>query len=164
MNDPFGIYKNEQPRVSSGGGGSGAGWLIVGLLLGLLLVLGYQRLVPPDGGGDRKQDRQDQKEEKRDQPAIAGKTLIFVHERNPQSIEHDLLLRQMPDYTKERSLAGGFRALDQDMQDEQTKAAIAFAKSKSIDPPFVLMTDQNDVPVRVIRWPDSIGGLGELFK
>jgi len=172
--DPYGI-KTPQPQVivqQSPSSGGGVGWLIVGLLLGIALLIGYQRFAVPDGGGDREQDKQDQRkddgkkqEDKKQEdkkPAFKGKTLVFVHERNPQPIEHDLLLRQMDAYTSERGVS--YRALDDDMKDEQTVAAVAFAKSKGIDPPFVVLTDLDDKPARAIRWPASVDGLGELFK
>lgn len=178
MNDPFGIYRDETLRptspvaggqVASGqaGDGGGAGWLIVGILLGVALLVGWQRFGGDGDGGKRDRDQQEQrddrKEDREQQAKVEGKTLVFVHERDPQSIEHDLLLRQMDGYVKQRGL-DGYRALDDDLQDEQTRAAIAFAKSKGIDSPFVLLTDKQNRPASVIKWPAGTDGLDELFK
>ena len=168
--DPLDLFPERQPQVviqQQSPPSGGAGWLVVGLLLGIALFFGYLRFTVPDNGGDREQDKQDQREEEKDDdkqvaPKFKGKTLIFVHERNPQPIEHDLLLRQMDDYTKQRGIQ--YRALDDDLADDQTKAAIAFAKSKGVDSPFVVLTDADDKPARVIKWPASIDGLAELFK
>lgn len=186
--DPFGVYADRQSRDetlrptgnAAGGFGSGDGgglsWLIVGILLGVVLLIGYQRYVQPDDGdgrGDR--DRQDQRDDddkredkkqddKKDQQAsVKLKTLVFVHERDPQAIEHDLLLRQMDEWCRSRGI-DGYRALDDDMQDDQVKAAKAFAESKGVSSPFVLGTDASNKPVRVIKWPASIEGLEELLK
>lgn len=169
--DPLGLFPERQATqksAASGGGGGGVGWLVVGLLLGVALLFGYQRFVIPGGDQDDRRDQQDERRDKKDEkekdatPAVKGKTLVFIHERNPQPIEHDMLLRQMDDYVKSRGLQ--YRALDDDMRDEQTVAAIAFGKSKGIDPPLVVLTDMDDKPVRVIKWPATIDGLGEIFK
>lgn len=144
-------------NASSGG----FGWIVVGLLVGVAAVFAWQRFAPDFG--DRDQDRQEQRDDDRDAtPASKGKTLVFVHERNPQPIEHDLLLRQMDSYTRERGLQ--YRALDDDLRDDQVAEAIAFAKSKGVESPFVLLTDANDRPAKVIKWPATIDELGELFK
>jgi hypothetical protein len=108
----------------------------------------------------------DQQEEKdvRPSPApkIKGKTLIFIHERNPQPIEHDLLLREMPAFCAAHDMQ--FRVLDDDLEDEPVPTLKAFAKLKGIDPPFVVMTDQEDRPAKVMKWPTEKNGLEELFK
>jgi len=143
------------PRNPSGVGG----WLIVAVLA---VVLGW---VYFNQGEDPKPDpKPDDQEQVEPSPApkIQGKTLVFVHERNPQPIEHDLLLREMPKFCGDRKLQ--FRALDDDLTEEPMPALKAFASSKNIDPPFVILTDGNDKPSRVIKWPTDIAGLGELFK
>lgn len=171
-NDPFGIYRDETLRpTGSGDGGQasgGIGWMIVGVLLGFALLIGWQRFGGEWSDGDRERDQQEERDDRGDRgddkpPAVKGKTLVFVHERDPQPIEHDLLLRQMDEYVKQRGL-DGYRALDDDMTDDQTQTTIAFAKSKGIDPPFVVLTDQNDRPARAIKWPANVDGLAELFK
>lgn len=148
------------PRNAGGAGG----WVAVALLAIVLAVLLWDR-IGGDGQrvpDDKKQDRQEKVEPQPPAPKIIGKTLIFIHERNPQPIEHDLLLREMPKYTEEKKLA--FRAFDDDDTSEPIPAIVAWAKSKNVDPPFVVLTDANDKPARVIAWPSDIAGLGALFK
>jgi hypothetical protein len=171
MNDPLDLF----------GGGSGGKSLqsqpkqpsalslnsIISIaLLGLVVFLAYQRFAP-DFFGDRKRQKDEQKDEKRDEkkdekqdivPKIEGKTLIFIHERDPQPIEHDLLLREMPAYTAKNGLQ--FRALDDDMP--EAEPLLAFAKLKGIDPPCVIMTGKDDKPASVIPWPKDVSGLEAL--
>lgn len=148
------------PSPSSGVGG----WVLAGLLAVVLIALTWQKFTPQPGPTPPDDQKREQVEPKppTPQPKISGKTLIFIHERNPQSIEHDLLLREMPKYTSDNKLQ--FRAFDDDDTTEPIPAIIAWAKSKGIDPPFVVVTDQNDKPAKVIAWPSDIAGLGALTK
>jgi len=130
---------------------------VVALAVVLVFLLVRRNDVQPTPVPD------DQKQEQKDaQPAVKGKTLIFIHEKNPQSIEHDLLLREMDKWTNDRKLQ--YRSLDDDLPDDPVPDCLAFAKTKGIDSPFVILTDQSDKPVRVIKWPVDLAGLEELLK
>jgi H+/gluconate symporter-like permease len=69
--------------------------VILGILIGIVAMLAYDRFVIGGQGnrqGDRQDqqqidDRQDKKQDQKEQSKPAGKTLVFIHERNPQSIE-----------------------------------------------------------------------------
>lgn len=130
------------------------------VLLLVLIFAAWQKFGPTPGPNPP--PKPDDQEQVEPQPKIVGKTLIFIHERDPQPIEHDLLLREMPDYTAGKKLQ--FRAFDDDTTDEPVPKVVAFAKSKGIDPPCVVLTDANDKPARAIKWPSSKEGLGDLFK
>ncbi len=137
---------------------NGAGVVAVVVLLS---ILGYLLWLRFDEGAGPIPGPDDQ-EQVEPAPKGEGKTLVFIHERNPQPIEHDLLLREMPSFCAERKLQ--FRALDDDLSDEPVPDLIAFAKSKGIDSPFVVLTNKEDKPWRVIAWPADKAGLGGLFK
>lgn len=144
------------PRNPSGVGG----WLVVLVLAGVLAFVAWDR---NDRAPNPKPDNQEQVEPApQPSPKVVGKTLVFVHERNPQPIEHDLLLREMPKFCGDRKLQ--FRDLDDDLSEEVVKKLIEFARSKGVESPFVVLTDSNDKPWRVIKWPNDIAGLGGLFK
>lgn len=131
-------------------------------LVATLAVLVWQRNRPDDARPQPQPDDQQQVEPQPQPPRIKGKTLVFIHERNPQSIEHDLLLREMPAFCAAHNMQ--FRVLDDDLDDEPVPTLKAFAKLKGIDPPFVVMTDQDDQPARVMKWPTEKNGLEVLFK
>lgn len=167
--DPFGIFDRQPPTVIIQQQPPARDWLSVVLVIALasFLTFVYWQRFDHQRGDDKQDDQQDQRDDKRDDkkdpdpaPRIVGKTLIFIHERNPQPIEHDLLLREMPAYTAKNGLQ--FRALDDDMTDEPVPTLLAFAKLKGIDPPCVILTDKNDKPARVIAWPSDVAGLEKL--
>lgn len=150
---------NAQPPVAASPrnrGGLG-GWVIVALLCVILWML-YQQYRPSPTPTPPDDDKREQVEPQ--PPALVGKTLIFIHERDPQPIEHDLLLREMPKFTAERKLQ--FRVFDDDDTTQPIPQVIAFAKTKGIDPPFVVLTDKDDRPKSVIAWPAGIEGLEKL--
>jgi hypothetical protein len=163
--DPLGLFSQPQPAPKPPTTSS-LSTIISIALLGLVVFLAYQRFAP-DFFGDKEHQKDEQKDQKRDEkkdekqdiaPKIEGKTLIFVHERDPQPIEHDLLLREIPGYTAQKSLQ--FRVLDDDMPEAQP--LLAFAKLKGIDSPCVILTDRNDKPASVIPWPKDVFGLEAL--
>jgi hypothetical protein len=141
--------------------------IVVVLMVALLfLVISKYGVGPtpqpvPD---DKKEQVEPQPKPPEPQPApkVEGKTLVFVHERNPQPIEHDLMLREMPKFCSDRKLQ--YRALDDDLPDDPVPKLLEFAKSKGVESPFVVLTNQSDEPVRVIKWPADLAGLEELFK
>jgi hypothetical protein len=156
------LLKQAEKPSGDGQGSSGNGfnWILTLLLAGLLAFLVWNKFadkispnpIPDDGRGQVEPV-----------PKGIGKTLIFVHERNPQSIEHDLLLREMPKFCGDRKLQ--FRALDDDLTEPVVQSLVAFAASKGINgEAFVVLTDQGDKPYRVIKWPSDVAGLKELFK
>lgn len=145
--------------LSNGGGWQ---WVVVGLLLGIVLVLGYQRYQRD--GFDHNWGDQDRQEEREDGKKLTGKTLIFIHEREGQPIEHDLLLREMPQFCVSHNLTGGFRVLDDDITEFPVPQLLEHAKAKGIESPFVALTDASDKTVRVIAWPQDKSGLEKLVK
>lgn len=150
-----------EPSKSSGVGG----WVLAGVLAvvlcGLLWLKFADQPKPKPAPDDDKQEQVEPSPTPK--PAAKGKTLIFIHERNPQSIEHDLLLREMPKYCADHKLQ--FRALDDDLTEPVVENLVEFAKSKGIEnQPFVVLTDADDRPWRVVKWPAQIAGLQELFK
>lgn len=155
--NPFGLVDNTPQPVESSGGDSGWTKMIAGILVGVAVLLAFQKFAPdfdvnPFDGRDG-----DQQEEREKEPRAAGKTLIFLHERNPQSIEHSLLLREMAEFCKANGLEGGFRALDDDDQSEPVPKAIAYAKSQGVSPPCVVLADQDDHGIRAIPWTNLEG-------
>lgn len=163
-NDPLGLFPEKTVAGTQGSpksAGGGAGWVIVGILLGVAFLACWQRLGWDFSfGGDG--DRQEQKED--GGKKVAAQVLFFIHERSPQLPAHDLLLREMPEWCKANGIPGGFRALDDDITDPPVPELIAFAKSHNVDPPFVAAVDAAGKPQRVIAWPSTIDGLKELGK
>lgn len=129
-----------QPTKATGGG---LGWLIVGLLLGIACITLYQR-YQIDGG------KADDQEHVEPAPIAKAKTLVFIHERNPQPIEHDLLLREMPSFCEANGLQ--FRALDDDTTDAPVPQMLEYASAAGIAPPFIVATDKDDKPARIMAW------------
>jgi hypothetical protein len=131
--------------------------LLVGLLIGVAAILLYQRFVPdrfiPDGG-----------DQEQVEPSVNGHAVVFVHERNPQPIEHDMLLREMPAFCKEHNLSGGFLALDDDLLDEPVPSLIQFAQTRGVSPPFVVLVDKNTTPVKAASWPADLDALKAFIK
>lgn len=141
-------------------GGNPLGSIVVIALVCVLAFLLWNKFGDQGSRPDPVPD--DKKEQVEPAPKVAGKTLVFIHERNPQPIEHDLLLREMPKFCADRKLE--WRALDDDLTDHPVPKCVEFAKSKGIDSPFVILTDADDKPAKVIKWPSGVEGLQELFK
>ncbi len=137
------------------------GWqtLLVGMLIGAAVLLAYQRFAPDGIPYDREGDR-----DERVEPATEGKTLIFVHERNPQPIEHDLLLREMKSFCESNGLPGGFRALDDDLTDAPVPQLIQYAQTRGVVAPFVVLTDKSDKPVKAASWPANLDELKAFIR
>lgn len=154
MSDPLDLF-GEDRKPESGG----SGFFPSLLLIAALVFVGWQAFQRFGGEFDRDGDREDRREQR---DAVAGKTLVFIHERNPQAIEHDLLLREVPNWTADKGLQ--FRAFDQDVPDSPVPQLIEWAKVRGVSPPMVVLTDRNDKPARAISWPEGVSGLGELLK
>ncbi len=122
--------------------------IIVGVLIGIALVMGWQRF------GNQLSPLPDDQRQEQHQSKVDAKTIVFIHERNPQSIDHSMLLRGMHDFAADRKLQ--FRALDDDLTDEPVPAVIAFAKSKGIDPPLMVLTDSSDKPIKAAKFPATL--------
>jgi hypothetical protein len=172
--DPLGLFTSDDLLTNrpigtnpQPGGGSDFSTLIIGMLIAFALMLGYQR-IQQDRDGDRQHQEQiddskdDQKQSDDKQSKSAGKTLVFIHERNPQSIEHDLLLREMPKFCEANKLQ--FRAYDDDMPDDPIPGLIAYAKTQGVDPPFVVLTGTDDKPKKASKWPSDIDQLKKFIK
>jgi hypothetical protein len=93
---------------------------------------------------------------------VAGKTLVFLHERDPQPIEHSLLLREMPDWCSAKKLQ--FRAFDDDIPDEPISSLLSWALTKGVTPPLVVLTDKDDKPAKVMSWPESLEKLEAFIR
>lgn len=154
--NPFGLVDNTPQPVESPRGDSGWSKAIAGILVGVAALLAFQKYAPDFGNPFDDRDR-DQQEEREKEPRPAGKTLIFLHERNPQSIEHSLLLREMAEFCKTNGLEGGFRALDDDDQSEPVPQIIAYAKSQGVSPPCVVLANKDDQGIRAIPWTNLEG-------
>jgi hypothetical protein len=157
--DPFGLNATEQAAAPAPQSSPGWHSLAVGVLLGAAALLAFQRFAPDGIPYDREGDQQEQVE-----PATDGNTLIFVHERNPQPIEHDLLLREMPAFCEANGLSGGFRALDDDLTDPPVPQLIQFAQTRGVVPPFVVLTDKSDKPVKAASWPTDLEALKGFIR
>lgn len=137
--------------------------LLIGCLIGAAVLLIYQRLGNDRGSNDRDRGQQEQRDDgRKDQPATSYKTLIFLHERNPQSIEHDLLLREMPKFCEANKME--FRAFDDDTPDTPIPELLSWSKSKGVEPPLVVITDKDDRPVKAAKWPNGLDELKALLK
>ena len=179
-NDPLGLFSGDyqapqppEPVKAADGTRSvpatfEVSTLIIGMLIAFALMLGYQRIQQDRSDGDRQHKEQiddgkgDQKQSDDKQSKSAGKTLVFIHERNPQSIEHDLLLREMPKFCEANKLQ--FRAYDDDMPDDPIPGLIAYAKTQGVDPPFVVLTGTDDKPKKASKWPSDIDQLKKFIK
>jgi hypothetical protein len=152
-NDPLGLFDDEQPVAIEASPASPKTpfsiWLLGAALAGICaLSLGQLAIDRGLFGGSQKDGGSDVR------PAVAVKTLIFLHERNPQPIEHDLLLREMPTFCADRNIQ--FRVLDDDVTDEPVPSLLSWAKSKGVLPPLVIATDGSDKPAKAMAWPSSI--------
>jgi hypothetical protein len=152
--DPLGLFDDERPRVIESDPASPqtpvSAWLVVAGLV-VAAVLSWKLAIDKSLWGDGSRRKDDQGEV---QPALAAKTLIFIHERNPQPIEHDLLLRELPAFCGDSKLQ--FRSLDDDISDAPVPDLLAWAKTKGVSPPLVIVTDEQDRPAKVTSWPESI--------
>jgi hypothetical protein len=178
-NDPLGLFSGDyqapqppDPAKAADGTRSATAttdWsgIVVGILITIAGILLYNRLEGDSSNGDRQHREQiddgkgDQKQDDK-QSKSAGKTLVFIHERNPQPTEHDLLLREMPGFCKTNKLQ--FRAFDDDMPDDPIPGLIAYAKTQGIDPPFVVLTGADDKPIRASKWPSDIDQLKKFVR
>lgn len=149
--DPLGLLGEEAAPQSTSpkSAGSASGWLVAVLVVIAVLMAGNYLQ-------ERNFFRQDDQQHEQKQQKTAAKTLVFVHERNPSPIEHDLMLRRVED-------AGWpYRSLDDDITDEPVPQLIAYAQTRGISPPFVVATDSADKPMRAIAWPSDFSQLEEF--
>ena len=133
------------PPASQSGGFQ---WAVVGLLVGVMAVLAWQRYGDGFEFGFRGDQQQEQKQDTK------AKGVVFIHERNPLSIEHDLVLREMPKWCEQHGLASGFRSYDDDMTDAPVVKLKDYAASKGVSPPFVALIDLSGNPTKVVPFVD----------
>lgn len=144
------------PRKSTAAGaGGGFWWLIVGILIGLLGTVAWQ---------NRDRDFRGDDGQHHETPIVEGRGIAFVHEHNPLSIEHDLILREMPAWCERRGLPAGFRSYDDDLTDEPVPMLIAFAATRGVNPPFAVLVGKDGKPASAISFPASLQELEGLFK
>jgi hypothetical protein len=149
--DPLGLFGGSKPQQQQPQ--SKLQVLVVVALVGFIL---YRAFAAGwlDFGGET---------DKRIKPiSVAGKTLVFLHERDPQPIEHDLLLRELPAWCTDKKLQ--FRAFDDDVPDEPIPSLIAWALAKGVSPPLVILTDKDNRPAKVASWPESLQTLEAFVK
>jgi hypothetical protein len=60
----------------------------------------------------------------------------------------------LPAFCGDRKLQ--FRSLDDDISDAPVPDLLAWAKTKGVSPPLVIVTDEQDRPAKVTSWPESI--------
>ena len=149
--DPLGLLdeKSQPQSAMPPSAGNASGWMVAILfVIAILMVGNYLQ--------ERDFFRKDYHQHDQKQQKTAAKTLVFVHERNPSPIEHDLMLRRVED-------AGWpYRSLDDDITDEPVPQLIAYAQTRGISPPFVVATDSADKPMRAIAWPSDFSQLEEF--
>lgn len=167
-NDPLGLFPDKaaadqpavvrdpvpQPKSSN----DGMGWIVVGVLLGIALLAGWQRLGwdfsfggDRDGGGDVR--------------PVTDKTgyLIFVHERQTLSVDEANML----DVAAEVCAANPgleFRSVDDDLTDPAVVKLIDFAKSKGVSPPLVVHKAKSGNLLRAAAFPKSKAELEKVLK
>jgi hypothetical protein len=149
--DPLGLFGGKQQQAPQQGGR----WQPL-VFFALVCFIGYRAISAGwlDFGGET---------DKRIKPiSVAGKTLVFLHERDPQPIEHDLLLRELPAWCSDRKLQ--FRAFDDDIPDEPIPSLLAWALTKGVSPPLVILTDKDNRPAKVASWPESLQALEAFVK
>lgn len=156
--DPLGLWTgvaNQQPAPAQPTKKTGIKDAIWAIALVAILAIGWQYRGTFSGGGDG--------DDPRPGPVVVeGSTLVFLHERNPQPIEHDELLRELPAWCADRKMQ--FRAFDDDISDEPIPKLITWALTKGVSPPMVILTDRENRPVKVASWPDSLEALEDFVK
>jgi len=139
------------------------------LILGLALAFVVLRVMDSSGGdgGQRDDDRyedRDDRDRDRDRDSqtfdFTGRTILFISEKKDGPLEHDLLVRQMPEFCKDNSC--DFRWYDDD--EEAFAEVIAWAKEQSVAPPFILVTDDRLDPDKVVPWPDNDNPTTDMLK
>ncbi len=159
MKDPLGLFPDEPVAPVAAPKPAQNRWasLVVGLLVGVAVVLMYQRYSPdwiqPDG------DDSEQVE-----PNKAGNAIVFVHELNPKPIEHVMLLRELPGFCKANGLEGGFLSLDDDLLDKPVPGLIQFAQTRGVSPPFVVLVDKNNKYIKAANFPSDLDDLKAFIK
>ena len=164
--DPLGLFPASQPvpaqaPTASGGSGGGVGWAVVGLLLGIALLLGYQRF-----GGDFSHRDDDDGGDKHEQvqPAKMEGYLIFIHERKTLSADEADMLDVAEDFA---SVTSGLemRSVDDDDNSPGVVAAIDFARTKGVSPPCLVHKGKQAGDFRnAIAYPRSLDELKKVFK
>lgn len=160
--DPLGLFPESKPVQSpSQGGGGGFGWAVVGLLLGVALLLGYQRFGGDfSHGGDK--DGGDKHEQV--QPAKMEGYLIFIHERKTLAADEADMLDIAKDFA---AVTSGLevRSVDDDDGSPGVVAAIDFAKTKGVSPPCLVHKGKQAGDFRnAIAYPHSLDELKKVFK
>ena len=155
--DPYGLFPQQQRQQAA----QPNSWsnLLLGIVIGVLGVFAFERFQ--DGGGFDQFDRDEQRDERQDdRQGVDADALIFLHEMNPQPIEHDLLMREMHDFTGKRNMQ--FRSLDDDLTDAPVPNLLTYAQTKGVMPPCVIITDKSKKPVAAYSWPE--GDVSEQLK
>ncbi len=160
-NDPLGLFPEKTAAGTQGSPkstGGGAGWAIVGILLGVALLMAWQSFggdFSHGGDGDRQEDVR----------PVSDKTgyLIFVHERQTLSIDEANML----DIAAEVCAANPgleWRSVDDDLSDPSVAKLIDFAKSKGVSPPLVIHRAKTGELLRAATFPKSKAELEKVLK
>lgn len=154
--DPLGLLGIEEARRTKT---TNSGNLLLGILLGVVALFTYQRFAPDFDSIPW--DREDQKDEQVQQDKDL---LIFIHERKDAPIYQDLVLRELtPEYQKKLGV-NGFRSLDDDLENSPVPELIQYAQTKGVSPPFVILTNTDDRPIKVASFPKDKQELEDFVK
>jgi hypothetical protein len=159
-NDPLGLFPDApKPAGSSASSGSGgAGWAFVGILLGVALMLGYQRF-----GGDFSHGDGDGGGDEQVQPIDSAGFLYFIHERQTMDpAEADML-----DDAKEWAATipdMQVLSFDDDDKSQQILDIIAFAATKGVSPPLVVYKPKGGKYRNAIKYPKTVDDLKAVIK
>lgn len=106
----------------------------------------------------QQQEQEDKKDDKGgDEETVAsGGYLVFVYERTKTTVDQEMVLRSVSQYTVGKSL-DGYREYDVD----QVSAKPFLASGRL--PPLVALVIDGKVK-KTIPFPDTVTGLDELFK
>lgn len=97
-------------------------------------------------GGDRKEHSDDQHGHVE---PVQGGFLVFVSDRSKITLEQDLLMQQMDQFSSEHKLE---RAQWLDDSDEAVKELIQYAATKGVSPPLVAYISDGHIK-RIASWP-----------
>lgn len=125
--------------------------LVVMLLAGWLVYMIANRI---DWGGDRKEDHHGQDDKKHDKVVIKPGYLHIVRERI-DTVEATESVARIAEFAKKQTDVQ-WRDSDKDDTSDAVVKMIAHAKSKGVDPPFLLFKSKEDNQLRgVIKLPPA---------
>ena len=135
---------------------------IVALLLVVVLVfMSWSKFVSPQpDDGDRKQDQHGQRD---DQAVNKDGYLIFIHERSELSAS-DADTLDMAEAFCQSHPGLEIRSVDDDDPSDAVQKLVAFAASKSVNPPCVVFKTKDNTPRAAAKWPSSEAELKKVLS